>query len=81
MSISNETPSRREVLVGAAAVGTMTLASALPAIAEENGMKKTFTILHTNDLHSNLIGMAPSRTTCRSRSVTQPAAAMRDRPR
>ena len=23
-------------------------------------MKKTFTILHTNDLHSNLIGMAPA---------------------
>ena len=23
-------------------------------------MKKTFTILHTNDLHSNLIGMGPS---------------------
>ena len=60
MSISNETPSRREVLVGVAAVGTMTLTSALPATAEENGMKKTFTILHTNDLHSNLIGMAPA---------------------
>ena len=60
MSISNEPPSRREVLVGAAAVGTITLASALHATAEENGMKKTFTILHTNDLHSNLIGMAPA---------------------
>jgi len=23
-------------------------------------MKKTFTILHTNDIHSNLIGMGPS---------------------
>jgi 2',3'-cyclic-nucleotide 2'-phosphodiesterase (5'-nucleotidase family) len=22
-------------------------------------MKKTFTILHTNDIHSNLIGMGP----------------------
>jgi 5'-nucleotidase len=28
------------------------------AVAAEG--KKTFTILHTNDLHSNLIGMAPS---------------------
>src|SRR5208282_3108087 len=30
------------------------------AAAEEATMKKTFTILHTNDLHSNFIGMAPA---------------------
>jgi 5'-nucleotidase / UDP-sugar diphosphatase len=30
------------------------------AAAEENGMKKTFTILHTNDMHSAVIGMGPS---------------------
>ncbi len=30
-----------------------------PLVAQTTG-KKTFTILHTNDLHSNLIGMAPA---------------------
>ena len=32
----------------------------LPAFAADEKMKKTFTILHTNDMHSNFIGMAPS---------------------
>jgi 5'-nucleotidase/UDP-sugar diphosphatase len=58
--MSNETPSRREVLAGAGAVGAMTLTGARPATAEEAEMKKIFTILHTNDLHSNLVGMAPA---------------------
>ena len=31
-----------------------------PVKAETNGMKKTFTILHTNDMHSAFIGMAPA---------------------
>ena len=50
--------SRREVLAGSVAVGAMIVlrGSGLPAA---DG-KKTFTILHTNDLHSNLIGMAPA---------------------
>jgi 5'-nucleotidase / UDP-sugar diphosphatase len=53
-------PSRREVLAGAAAIGTTILTGALPAAAEENAMKKTFTILHTNDMHSAFIGMGPA---------------------
>jgi 5'-nucleotidase / UDP-sugar diphosphatase len=47
---------RREFLVGSAAVATVYLAgcgSAKPGA-------KTFTILHTNDLHSNLIGLGPA---------------------
>jgi hypothetical protein len=52
-------PSRREVLAGSAVVGTTILTGALPAAAEENLMKKTFTILHTNDMHSAFIGMSP----------------------
>src|SRR5579871_2336567 len=57
---SGEAPSRREILAGSAAVGAAMLAGAQTAAAEASSMKKTFTILHTNDLHSNLIGMAPS---------------------
>jgi len=30
------------------------------AAAKENNMKKTFTILHTNDMHSSFIGMGPA---------------------
>jgi 5'-nucleotidase len=50
--------SRREVVAGAAAMGATLLLSGESATAAEG--KKTFTILHTNDLHSNLIGMAPA---------------------
>jgi 5'-nucleotidase/UDP-sugar diphosphatase len=53
-----EAPSRRELLSGAAAVGaTMLLPASVCAAADR---KQTFTILHTNDLHSNFVGMAPS---------------------
>src|SRR5208282_3996122 len=56
--MSLETPSRREVLAGSAvAVATLLLPEGLSAAADG---AKTFTILHTNDLHSNFIGMAPS---------------------
>jgi 5'-nucleotidase/UDP-sugar diphosphatase len=51
--------SRRQVLAGSAALGATILSGALHAAAEENSMKKTFTILHTNDMHSAFIGMAP----------------------
>jgi 5'-nucleotidase len=48
---------RREFLAGAAAVGaTLALPGELPAAT---GGKKTFTILHTNDMHSAFIGMGP----------------------
>ena len=49
--------SRREFLAGSAAFGAAILAA--PAFAALDG-KKTFTILHTNDLHSSFIGMGPA---------------------
>jgi 5'-nucleotidase / UDP-sugar diphosphatase len=55
--MSAKTPSRREVLVGSAAAGTMVILGGGAATATDG--KKTFTILHTNDLHSNFIGMSP----------------------
>jgi 5'-nucleotidase len=49
---------RREFLAAAAAVGATAL---LPdALAAAPDGKRTFTILHTNDLHSSFIGMGPS---------------------
>src|SRR5271166_3054537 len=55
---SGETHSRREFLVASGAVGaTLCLPGNLSAAITG---KQTFTILHTNDLHSNLIGMAPA---------------------
>ena len=56
--ISRNILSRREFLAGAAAVGvTMLLPGGLAAAADG---KKTFTILHTNDMHSSFIGMGPA---------------------
>ena len=56
--MSRETPSRREFLVGAAAIGaTIILPGELATTADG---KKTFTILHTNDMHSSFIGMGPA---------------------
>jgi 5'-nucleotidase / UDP-sugar diphosphatase len=52
---SSKTHTRREVLVGAT-VGAVFVLHGKPAAA--NG-KKTFTILHTNDIHSNFVGMSP----------------------
>lgn len=49
--------SRRDFLIGTATVGAAILAGPVFAAAEG---KKTFTILHTNDMHSNFIGMGPS---------------------
>jgi 2',3'-cyclic-nucleotide 2'-phosphodiesterase (5'-nucleotidase family) len=53
-----DTMSRREFLAVSAAVGVTIL---LPGrlFAAVDG-KKTFTILHTNDMHSSLIGMGPA---------------------
>ena len=55
-----ETLSRREFMAISAAAGAAILTGALPAAAEEKTMKKTFTILHTNDMHSSFIGMGPA---------------------
>ena len=57
--MSSETPSRREVLAASVAVGATILMGARPAAAQESG-KKTFTILHTNDMHSAFIGLGPA---------------------
>jgi 5'-nucleotidase / UDP-sugar diphosphatase len=52
-----KTLSRRELLATSAAAGAMAVLHGKPTAATDG--KKTFTILHTNDLHSNLIGMSP----------------------
>jgi len=52
------THSRREFVAGAAvAGGTLFLPGAMSAAPDG---KRTFTILHTNDMHSNFIGMGPA---------------------
>lgn len=51
-------PSRRDLLAGSAAAAATVLLGSEPVAAEEGN--KTFTIQHTNDLRSNLIGMAPA---------------------
>ena len=56
--MSHQTTSRREFLAGAAAGAATLLLSGQPAAAADR--KKTFTILHTNDLHSNMIGLGPA---------------------
>ncbi len=57
-TMSRTTISRREFLAVSAAVGvTILLPGGLSAAV--NG-KKTFTILHTNDMHSSFIGMGPA---------------------
>src|SRR5580658_4011402 len=50
--------SRRDLLAGSVGVGATVLLTKGPAAAADREI--TFTILHTNDLHSNLIGMAPA---------------------
>ncbi len=57
-SSSDAAPSRREFLAGTASIGLTLLqpgfVNAAPAGA------RTFTILHTNDMHASFIGMGPS---------------------
>jgi 5'-nucleotidase/UDP-sugar diphosphatase len=55
---SRQALSRRDVLAGSAAAGAIALIGGQTAVAADG--KKTFTILHTNDIHSNLIGMGPA---------------------
>jgi 5'-nucleotidase/UDP-sugar diphosphatase len=55
---SLDTITRREFLAVSAAVGvTIMLSGGLSAAGDG---KKTFTILHTNDMHSSFIGMGPA---------------------
>ena len=53
--MSHEKLSRRELLAGSAVGAATLLVSAEPAVAGDG--RKTFSILHTNDLHSNFLGM------------------------
>jgi 5'-nucleotidase len=56
--LSRETLNRRDFLAGAAAIGaTFMLPGEMAAAADG---KKTFTILHTNDMHASFIGMGPA---------------------
>ena len=55
---SREPISRRGFLVGSAAVGATILLPRLLSAAVDG--KKTFTILHTNDMHASFIGMGPA---------------------
>ena len=56
--VGSETLSRRKFLARSVAVGATILLSGDLVMAAEG--KKTFTILHTNDLHSNFIGLGPA---------------------
>ena len=57
-TLSREPLMRRDFLTGAAAIGaTFVLPRELAAAAAG---KKTFTILHTNDMHASFIGMGPA---------------------
>ena len=57
--MSCEPLSRREFLAGSAAVGATICLTGTVSAAQDG--KKTFTILHTNDLHSNFIGLGPAQ--------------------
>jgi len=56
--VGREMPSRREFLARSVAASAAILLSGDLGVAAEG--KKTFTILHTNDLHSNFIGLSPA---------------------
>ena len=56
--LSRETLARREFLAGAAAIGATFM---LPSeLSKAEIRMKTFTILHTNDMHASFIGMGPA---------------------
>lgn len=57
--MERESLSRREFLAGTAAGAASLLVAAGESATAADGTK-TFTILHTNDLHSNLIGLGPA---------------------
>jgi 5'-nucleotidase / UDP-sugar diphosphatase len=56
--MSHEALSRRDFLATSAAAGATLLLPEVLSAAPDG--KKTFTILHTNDMHSNFIGMGPA---------------------
>jgi 5'-nucleotidase len=58
--IVREALSRRALLGSTAAVGALLVVGTNTGGAREKKTMKTFTILHTNDMHSNFIGMGPA---------------------
>lgn len=56
----NGTITRRKFIAATTVVGAALLTGTLSPAAEGKTMKKTFTILHTNDMHSAFIGMGPA---------------------
>ncbi len=56
--VGNDALSRREFLARSAVAAATILLSGDVVVAAE--ARKTFTILHTNDLHSNFIGLGPA---------------------
>jgi 5'-nucleotidase len=56
--VGNETPTRREFLARSVAAAAAIFLCGDLGVPKEG--KKTFTILHTNDLHSNFIGLGPA---------------------
>jgi 5'-nucleotidase/UDP-sugar diphosphatase len=56
--LARATRSRRDFLAGSAAVGVTLLQPGFVSAAAAGA--KTFTILHTNDMHASFIGMGPS---------------------
>jgi len=56
--LSHRTPSRRELMIGAAAFGVTIVWPEEPSAAA--GKKMKFSILHTNDMHASFIGMGPA---------------------
>lgn len=56
--LPDEAISRRDFMAGAAAIGAAILLGTEPAAAADG--RKTFTILHTNDMHSAFVGMGPA---------------------
>jgi 5'-nucleotidase / UDP-sugar diphosphatase len=57
---SCETLSRREFITVSAVNGAKIMTGKLSAATMETSVKMTFTILHTDDMHSALIGMGPA---------------------
>jgi 5'-nucleotidase len=52
--------SRREFLAGSVAVGAALLLPGCQSAGPRGGKIKTFTLLHTNDMHSAFIGLGPA---------------------
>ena len=57
--MTNRSLTRRTFAASAAATGAAMLTGARTAASQDKTMATVFTILHTNDIHSNLIGVGP----------------------